>query len=143
MNLEVKLKHLEFIQNVITRMNNCSFLIKGWSITLVSALFAFAAKDVDTRFVLVAYFPAIVFWVLDGFFLNQERRYRDLYNLVSQDSEEVPNLEMNTTEIKSIQGSWAGAAFSKTLFIFHGIVILMILIVMFGFILNPTQTPIR
>lgn len=143
MNQEVKLKHLEFIQNVITRMNHCSFLIKGWSITLVSALFAFAAKDVDSRFVLVAYFPAFVFWVLDGFFLDQERRYRELYNLVIQDSPEVDSLEMNTTKIKSIKGSWLGAIFSNTLLIFHGIVVLMILLVMFGFLLNPTHNPVK
>jgi hypothetical protein len=36
---ENKRKHLEFIQGVITRMNTSSFLIKGWTITLVSALF--------------------------------------------------------------------------------------------------------
>ena len=33
---ENKLKHLEFIQNIITRMNSNSFVIKGWSITLVT-----------------------------------------------------------------------------------------------------------
>ena len=43
--MENKRKHLEFIQSVIARMNSNSFLIKGWSITLVSALFALAAKD--------------------------------------------------------------------------------------------------
>ena len=41
--MEKKLKHLEFIQNVILRMNNNSFLIKGWAITLISALFALAS----------------------------------------------------------------------------------------------------
>jgi len=32
-------KHLELIQAVITRMAGNSFLIRGWSVTLVSALF--------------------------------------------------------------------------------------------------------
>ncbi|MBK1829041.1 hypothetical protein [Haloferula rosea] len=130
---ETKLKHLEFIQAVISRMNNCSFLLKGWSVTLVSALFALSAKDVDIRFVLIAYFPAIVFWILDGFFLDQEKRYRQLYALVIEDSQEVPQLEMNTTKIKSIEGSWASATFTKTLLPFHGVVIGTILLVMFGF----------
>ena len=39
-----KLKHLEFVQNVITRMNTNSFLIKGWSVTLVAAIFALSAE---------------------------------------------------------------------------------------------------
>lgn len=130
---EIKLKHLDFIQAVISRMNHCSFFLKGWSVTLVSALFALSAKDVDVRFVLIAYFPAIVFWILDGFFLDQEKRYRQLYALVIKDSDEVPELEMNTTKIKSIEGSWAAATFTKTLLPFHGVVIGTILFVMFGF----------
>ena len=130
---ETKLKHLDFIQTVISRMNNCSFLLKGWSVTLVSALFALSAKDTDARFVLIAYFPAIVFWILDGFFLDQEKRYRQLYALVIKDSELVPELEMNTTKVEGITGSWAGAIFTKTLLPFHGVVIGTILLVMFGF----------
>ena len=39
-----KLKHLEFIQNVITRMNRNSFQLKGWAITIVSAILALAAS---------------------------------------------------------------------------------------------------
>ena len=78
-----KLKHLEFIQNVITRMNTNSFVIKGWSVTLVSALFALAADKANLTFVLIAYLPVIVFWALDGFFLSQEKQYRELYNEVA------------------------------------------------------------
>ena len=39
-----KIKHLEFIQSTITRMNQNSFQIKGWMITLVSALLAHYAR---------------------------------------------------------------------------------------------------
>ena len=39
-----QLKHLEFIQNVITRMNTNSFQIKTWAVTLVSALLAIFAS---------------------------------------------------------------------------------------------------
>lgn len=42
--MEKKLKHLDFLQLVITRMNVNSFFLKGWSVTLVAALFAFATK---------------------------------------------------------------------------------------------------
>lgn len=34
---EKKLKHLEFIQGVITRMNSNSFSIKTWMITIIAA----------------------------------------------------------------------------------------------------------
>jgi len=36
--MEAKLKHLEMIQDVIKRMASNSFLLKGWSLTLVVAL---------------------------------------------------------------------------------------------------------
>ena len=35
--MEKKIKHLEMIQAVIVRMGNNSFLLKGWSVTLISA----------------------------------------------------------------------------------------------------------
>jgi len=127
---DTKLKHLEFIQLVITRMNKCSFLLKGWGVTLVSAIFVLSANNADARFVLIAYFPAIVFWILDAFFLDQEKRYCQLYALVIENSEEILELEMNTTNINSINGSWLAAMFTKTLLPFHGVVIGSILIVM-------------
>jgi len=39
-NNQETMQHLEFIQNVITRMNTNSFQIKGMAITIVSALIA-------------------------------------------------------------------------------------------------------
>ncbi len=41
--MEAKLKHLEMIQGVVNRMASNSFQLKGWSVVLVSALFALAA----------------------------------------------------------------------------------------------------
>ena len=73
--MESKLKHLEFIQSVIDRLSRNSFLLKGWSVTLISALFALAAKDSNKQYILLAYFPIITFWILNGYYLSQERRY--------------------------------------------------------------------
>ena len=76
-------KHLEFIQNIITRMNSNSFLIKGWAITLVSALIGIYASNKNECFILVAIFPALIFWFLDTYYLQQERKFRGLYNDVA------------------------------------------------------------
>jgi len=43
--MENKHKYLEFIQNIITRMNTNSFQIKGMSITITSALLALTASN--------------------------------------------------------------------------------------------------
>jgi hypothetical protein len=118
---EKKLKHLEFIQNIISRMNTNSFIIKGWSVTLVSALFALAADKSNLNFVLVAYVPVLMFWALDGFFLSQERQYRKLYELVTEikDDEQI-NFGLNASEFNIGKQTWLNSAFSGSLNLFHG-----------------------
>ena len=51
--MENKIKHLEFIQSTITRMNQNSFQIKGWMITLVSALLALYASSERVVYILI------------------------------------------------------------------------------------------
>jgi len=82
-----KLKHLEFIQNVITRMNTNSFQIKGWTVTIVSAILAIYASTKNCYFVLSGIFPTLIFWFLDTYYLTQERKFRGLYNDVAEVSE--------------------------------------------------------
>lgn len=131
--MDAKLKHLEFIQNVITRMNSNSFLIKGWTITLVSALFALAAKDANINFVLISYIVIPVFWILDGFFISIERQYRDLYNDVAKKDENNVDFNMDTSKYNNGKRTWMSGIFSKTLYLFYGISIFTTLIVMFLF----------
>jgi hypothetical protein len=129
--MEAKLKHLEFIQNVIDRMNRNSFLLKGWTITLISALFALAAKDANIKFVLVSYIALPVFWMLDGFFISVERRFRDLYNEVSNKEETEIDFSMKTEKFIKGNRTWLCSIFSKTLVPFYGISIATTLIVMY------------
>ena len=88
-----KLKHLEFIQNVITRMNTNSFQIKGWAVTLVSATLALYASTKNDCFILVGVFPSLIFWFLDAYYLTQERKFRGLYNDVAGVSEKPLELK--------------------------------------------------
>ena len=128
---EKKLKHLEFIQNVITRMNANSFLLKGWAITLVSALFALAAKDANLRYVLITYLILPTFWILDGFFVSTERRYRDLYDQVCDQTEDQITFSMDASSFAKGNRRWDAAIFSKTLWPFYGAALIATLIVMF------------
>lgn len=50
--MEQKMKHLELIQEVIKRMANNSFLLKGWTVTLVTGILALASKDTDKQYFL-------------------------------------------------------------------------------------------
>jgi hypothetical protein len=87
-----KIKHLEFIQAVITRMNTNSFQMKGWMVTIVSAILALYASTKNHYFVLVAIFPTVIFWFLDTYYLWQERKFRGLFNDVAGLSEVPKNI---------------------------------------------------
>lgn len=97
---ETKLKHLEFIHNTINRMAQNSFLAKGWLISLIIACITFLEKDKSSSllvlFTLIT-LSCIVFWVLDAFYLRQERLFRQLYNEVISEKSTVPVLSMNTS----------------------------------------------
>ena len=132
--MENKRKHLEFIQNIITRMNANSFVIKGWSITLVSALFALAADKANLKFVLVAYIPVTIFWALDGFFLSQEKQYRMLYDEVAGKDEAAIDFNLNASKFNTGDQSWLCSAFTKTLAPFHGALLSVVLLVTLGLV---------
>lgn len=127
--MEDKQVHLQFIQAVITRMNTNSFLIKGWMITLVSALFALAAKDANVRYVVVTYIAIPAFWILDAFYLSQERQYRGLYDGVRL-SKSV-DFSMNASPYNTGENTWLSTIFSKTLLVLYPLVIVITLVIMF------------
>jgi len=80
-------KHLEFIQGVVNRMGSNSFQMKGWMITIVSALLALYSGSSNKSFLLFAILPTLLFWYLDSYYLQQERKFRGLYNDVAKVSE--------------------------------------------------------
>lgn len=128
--MESKLKHLEMAQGVINRMAGNSFLLKGWSVTLIAALFALAAKDANQFFIYLAYFPCVAFWSLDGYFLWQERMYRKLYQEVTTVDDENINFSLNAERFKEEVDGWFSTCFSVTLRMFHGIIFGVIVLIM-------------
>lgn len=88
--MESKIKHLELIQAIISRMANNSFLLKGWAITLFVAIFALAWDQESVWHFCLTYIPILSFWFLDAYYLQQERLYRQLYDEVRLlDSESI------------------------------------------------------
>lgn len=132
--MDAKLAHLQMIQAVIARMASNSFLIKGWSVTLVAALFALAAAGPNARFVYVAGFPALMFWALDAYFLRQERLFRKLWDQVRTADENEPNFSMDTRRFTDeVDSAWL-VAWSKTLRLFHGTIAGTIVIVVLAIV---------
>lgn len=124
-----KLKHLELIQNVINRLANSSFFLKGWTVIFVAAVLGFATKDSKPMYVWLAAIPTISFWALDGFYLNQERLFRRLYDTVRETDEDEIDFSMNILPFKK-GGDWLKAVFSKTPLPFYLTILLVIGIVL-------------
>lgn len=126
--MDNKIKHLEFIQAAIARMNQNSFQIKGWMITLVSALLALYANSGKPVYVLIAIIPTIVFWVLDAYYLQQGRRFRGIYDDVAGLSAEkngvnVREFEMPIQKYQHGKYRYLKVLFSKTIAPLYGFII--------------------
>ena len=123
--------HLAMIQGVVTRLGQNSFLLKGWSVLLVSALLALGAASSEELVLLVAFLPVLAFWGLDGYFLWQERLFRALYDYVREQDDESVNYSMDIGVIRRRESwsTWPTATFSRTLIVFHGVVLLTVLLI--------------
>lgn len=109
-----KIKHLEFIQNIINRMNSNSFQIKEWMITIISALLALYVSSDNVTYVFVAIAPTLVFWFLDSYYLQQERKFRGLYADVINPEESIPSFSMDISKYVDGHYKFSENLFSKT-----------------------------
>ena len=127
--MDNKLKHLELIQHVINRLANSSFYLKGWTVIFVAAVLGFATKDSQPLYIGVAFIPMFSFWGLDGYYLNQERLFRRLYDAVRvMDNGEI-DFAMSTTPFQQ-RGDWWKAVFSPTLGVFYGAILFVVVLVL-------------
>lgn len=118
--MEKQLKHLEFIQGVVSRLGANSFWVKGWAVVLVSALFFLAVREERIVFSFVALLPLLFLWALDGYFLWQERLFRALYDQVRGLNDSEIDFSMNVGPFMGVRPrTWPSAIFSKTLVIFY------------------------
>lgn len=76
-------KHMDYVQAIITRLATNSFLLKGWSLTLVSALVGFGIGRQQWELVVAGLIPTVAFWMLDTYYLYQERVFRKMYDAVA------------------------------------------------------------
>ena len=129
--MEAKLKHLELIQGVINRLAGESARLKNWSVTLVAALFVLLARADRTGYIHVAFVPVLAFWILDGYFLCQERLFRALYEHVCLLKFSEIDFSMRVSRFRRGWNlTWHGTMFSKTLIGFYGPLAGMVILAM-------------
>lgn len=87
-------KYLDFIEDVITRMNRNAFQLKGWCLTIVAALMSLSVARGVGALMLVAALTVLSFGFLDGYYLLMERQFRGLYNDVVCGCDEIKVFSM-------------------------------------------------
>ncbi len=120
-------KHLELIQSNISRMNQCSFQIKGWAIAAVSAFLAIFASTQNVMFVFIAIAPTCLFWALDALYLSKERKFIGMYDDIikkTEDSKVKIDFDMPINEYKGWKYSFIKAIISPTEILLYGMIII-------------------
>jgi hypothetical protein len=125
-------KEIDLIQDCIKRMAHNSFLIKGWSITLIAVVLALTKDKVDFLFIsIILLLPILGFWYLDTFFLHTEKMYRAMYEWVIKNrlKSDERLYELNPRKYEDSVDRFSKVFFSITLRIFYGIPALVLLII--------------
>ena len=121
--MEHTAKHLELIQNVISRLAHQSFALKSIAVTLVLAAFAFVGNDGEAANLWIALLPVVTFWGLDAYYLQQERMFRCLYRAAAKSESQIEAFSLNVDPFKKETSSWFATIWSKTLLWFYGPII--------------------
>jgi hypothetical protein len=127
---ERKQQHLEFIQNTVMRLNENSFKIKELAVALTTAVATIYTKDKSSKVLLAAIFPILILWVLDAYYLQQERKFRGIYedvaglkkqNIIKE--YEMPIDKYNSKIDKKFR--LINTLFSPTIFWFYALMIIL------------------
>jgi len=73
---QLLLKEIEIIQLKISTFDDLSFKIKGWAITLWSAIIIWGYKNSNYDFLIVAIIVVFSFWLVDAYFKTYQKRFR-------------------------------------------------------------------
>ena len=125
--------HLELLQGVISRMAGCQFLLKGWSITVVSALLAVSIQQTSPLLAAIAVVPTLMFWGLDAYYLRLERLFRALYRAVrlgqTGAGQAVDGYSMDFGCVADEVDSWRRTLPRPSVALFHGVLLVLVLVV--------------
>ena len=127
-----RIKHLEMIQGVITRMANSSAWMKRLAIVIVGLIATLAAYDNSNTNVLLicAAILLAILWLMDARYLQQERWFRTLFDAVrKENSDDRPDFCITPSpEIRCQSGFWKSALSWSTLLYYGPVIFLAIFV---------------
>ena len=135
-----RLAHLQMIQGVISRMATCSFAVKQWAVALVAVAGTLDLTSLG-GFSWTLPVPLLALWLLDAWYLDQERLYRDLYDYVRAGNDTLPGDEhpfgMKATSLPAehrtqSKGVWAAARRDVVWLLYAVLALTAIFAIVFG-----------
>ncbi|MGM4895934.1 hypothetical protein [Tardiphaga sp. 839_C3_N1_4] len=128
---ELRVKHLEMVQALVTRMAGYGVSFKTYCITVVTAVLGFAFSLKVPNVALLALLPLLTFAAIDAQYLRLERRFRGLFNAVrTQDWATPPSFEINLSSAPP--SSYWSALSSWSIVCFYGLLTIGIVIAVIG-----------
>src|SRR3954453_19497265 len=93
---DLRVKHLEMLQSLITRMAGYGASFKSYCITVTTAVIGFAFTLHRPAVAALALLPVIAFGIADAQYLRVERRFRELFDLARKESwDAMPSFDIN------------------------------------------------
>lgn len=130
-NIEIIHKEIDLIQNCINRMAQNSFLLKGWTISILAIVLAIMKDIGDPIYIsLIMLIPLISFWFLDALFLQKEKMYRKMYDWVldKRSNNDFSHLyELDPNRFRENVDSKVKIMLSLSLVIFYGVPFIIII----------------
>lgn len=118
-----RIKYLEMLQAVIGRMAENQFTLRKWSVGLGTGVIGYvAAKDTHPKAALLAVFPAVVFWILDAYYLALEVKFRHLFDTAKAIEDDHPTFSFC---VKLEARDWFEASKRPPVWLVHLLVLLL------------------
>jgi hypothetical protein len=128
-NEKLLIDEIKIIQDVIKRMADNSFKIKGWTVTLIVITLIFKGKSNINH--LLAFLPLVSFWILDTYYLRVERIYRKIYAWVIKNRPKNDDylFDLNPKRFENEVDGYLKTMFSISLGMFYGVLLIMLLFI--------------
>jgi hypothetical protein len=130
---DLRVKHLEMLQSLITRMAGYGASFKSYCITVTTTVIGFGFTLHRPLVSALAILPILAFAFADAQYLRVERRFRGVFNLVrGEDWEQIPSFEINPDHAPA-QSFWSAVTSWSILGFYAPLATVAILIsVLFG-----------
>lgn len=125
---DLRIKDLEFLQSLISRLSTYSAANKNYCITLTTAICGLALTTKAPYISLFSILPALLFFFMDGRYLRSERIFRTIYDKRRrEDWSTKPSFDLcySTEDEQSLQES----LFSWSVLPFYSLLVLGIVLV--------------